>query len=166
VKSALVLVGVAFAAGCGSTGSLEVHPDGRVGSLKIDVSTERDIREFAGKPSKISIERWPGKEGRTLDYRCGRGCMTSYSISRATGKLSDYWTQSSRFRTERGSHVGMSAAESARREGKKPFPGCGFPRYIHLLREDDRLMVLAIWKGKVNSIGYLGRHSIYYDGLC
>jgi hypothetical protein len=167
VSRTLLLLAVFFLAGCGSkASSWDVHPDGRIGPLQIDVSTERDIRDFAGKPDKVTIERMPGYKGRILEYGCTRRCMTTYSISRATGKLSDYWTASPRFTTERGSHVGMSVGEAARRERSKPHPGCGFPRYIHLLLEDDRLMVLAIWKGRVDSIGYLGRHSIYYDGLC
>jgi hypothetical protein len=134
--------------------------------LRIDVSTEAQIRGFAGKPFKVQRELWPGKAGRTLYYRCGRECETAYSISKKTGRLSDYWTQSRRFATERGSRVGMTAERAARLEGRKPHPGCGFPRYIYLRSPDKELFVLAIWKGKVHSIAYLGPHSIYYDGLC
>jgi len=63
----------------------------------------------------------------------------------------------------------MSAARAARLEGKKPHPGCGFPLYLFLRAGDQRgkrLFVLATWKGKIDSIGYLGPHSVYYDGLC
>jgi hypothetical protein len=160
------VLGALVAAGCGSSPVSVVHPDGRIGPLKIDVSTEPEIRKFAGEPFRTRRERWPDAKGRTLEYRCGAGCVTSYSISAATGKLSDYWTQSPQFETEHGSHVGMSARRAARLEGRKALPGCGFPRYIHLRFAPDREFVLAIWKGRVDSIGYLGPHSVYYDGLC
>ncbi len=170
MKQLLLIVGVALVTGCSSgSRSLEVHPDGRIGPLRIDASTEADIRSFAGKPSKVERDFWPGKKGqfgRSLIYSCGRKCMTSYSINQATGRLSDYWTQSARFTTERGSRVGMPAARAARLERKKLLPGCGFPRYIHLRYDDKHIFVLAIWNGRVDSIGYLGPHTVYYDGLC
>jgi hypothetical protein len=170
VRKLLLLLVVLVAAGCGSsTSSWTVYPDGRIGPLEIDVSTELAIRRFAGRPDKVEREVWPGIRAHTLVYRCGRKCETSYSINDKTGKLSDYWTQSPRFRTEHGSFVGMSAARSARLEGRKPHPGCGFPFYLYLRaggNPENRLFVLAIWKGKIDSIGYLGPHSVYYDGLC
>jgi hypothetical protein len=112
---------------------------------------------------------WPGLRGHTLVFRCGRSCETAYSINDKTGKLSDYWTASPRFKTERGSVVGMSAVRAAQLERKRPHPGCGFPIYIYLrssAEPEQRLFVLAIWKGKIDSIGYVGPHSVYYDGLC
>jgi len=171
MKRAFAILAAAVASGCGSSGptAWEVHPDGRIGQLQIDVSTEGEIRRFAGKPSRVEPDFWPGKKGQfghSLQYRCGRKCLTNYSINKATGRLSDYWTQSPRFRTERGSHVGMSAKRAAHLEGRKLVPGCGFPRYLHLRWEHDRIFVLAIWKGRVDSIGYLGPHTVYYDGLC
>jgi hypothetical protein len=171
MKGAFAILAAAVAAGCGGIGptSWEVHPDGRIGPLQIDVSTEAEIRRFAGRPSQVVSEFWPGKKGqfgRSLEYRCGRKCVTNYSINKATGRLSDYWTRSTRFRTERGSHVGMSATRAARLESRTLLPGCGFPRYLYLRSDHDRVFVLAIWKGHVDSIGYLGPHTIYYDGLC
>jgi hypothetical protein len=171
VKRAFAILVVVVASGCGGSGptSWEVHPDGRIGPLQIDVSTEAQIRDFAGNPSKVERDFWPGKKGQfghSLEYRCGRKCLTSYSINNATGRLSDYWTQSPRFRTERGSHVGMRATRAARLEGRKLRLGCGFPRYLYLRSGQGRVFVLAIWKGHVDSIGYLGPHTVYYDGLC
>jgi len=55
----------------------------------------------------------------------------------------------------------MSAKRAAHLEGRKLVPGCGFPRYLHLRWAQDRTFVLAIWKGRVDSIGYLGPHSVY-----
>ena len=144
-------------------------PDGRIGPLQIDVSTEAQIRAFAGKPARVERDFWPGTKGQfghSLQYRCGPGCLTNYSINNATGRLSDYWTKSPHFRTERGSHVGMSATQAASLEGRKLLLGCGFPTYLYLRSDNDRVFVLAIWKGRVDSIGYLGPHTVYYDGLC
>jgi hypothetical protein len=170
MKRSPAILAVAIVAGCGSQPSgLQVHADGRIGPLQIDVSTEAEVRSFAGKPSRVQRDFWPGKKGvfgHTLEYRCGRTCRTSYSINNATGRLSDYWTQSPRFATERGTHVGMPAAKAARLEGRRLLPGCGFPRYIHLRWSHERTFVLAVWNGRVDSIGYLGPHSVYYDGLC
>jgi len=171
VKRALAIVAIGLAAGCAGSAppSWKVLPDGRIGPLQIDVSTETQVRRYAGKPFEVQREFWPGKKGqfgRTLDYRCGPHCITSYSINNRTGRLSDYWTQSPRFVTERGSHPGMSATHAARAEGKKLVPGCGFPHYVHLRWDDSHIFVLAVWKGRIDSIGYLGPHTVYYDGLC
>jgi hypothetical protein len=35
----------------------------------------------------------------------------------------------------------------------------------YLRWDRDRIVVLAIWNGRVDSIGYLGPHTVYYDGL-
>jgi hypothetical protein len=60
----------------------------------------------------------------------------------------------------------MRAARVARLEHKRLHPGCGFPLYVYLRSGSRVEFVLAIWNGKVDSIGYLGPHSVYYDGLC
>ena len=169
MKRVVLLLAVAVTAGCGGSTSWEIHPDGRIGPLEIDVSTDADVRHFAGKPNKVEQERMPGIRAHTLIYGCGRKCETSYSINDKTGKLSDYWTSSPRFRTEHGSYFGMAAKRASRLEHRKPHLGCGFPLYLYLRAANEpaqRLFVLAIWKGKIDSIGYLGPHSTYYDGLC
>jgi hypothetical protein len=117
VRRAVCFVALVGVTGCGSTSrSSEVHPDGRIGSLQIDVSTEQDVRDALGKPFKIAKvlqETGPEAVGHELYYRCGRGCLTVYAISNATGKLADYNTQSRAFVTERGSRVGMPARRAA-----------------------------------------------------
>lgn len=167
MKGALVAVAV-LAAGCGPSAPAEwiVHPDGRVGPLRVDVSTDADVRKAEGRPDKIERIVWPGIRGHTLVYRCGRKCETSYSINDKTGKLSDYWTTSPGFETEHGSAVGMSAVRAARLEHRRPHPGCGFPLYLYVRSDRKVDFVLAIWKGRIDSIGYLGPHTVYYDGLC
>jgi hypothetical protein len=167
--TAVALALMLLAVGASAPGSWVAHPDGRIGPLRIDGTTETQIRAVLGKPLKVEKDYWPGKKGlygHTLTYRCGSACTTQYSINERTGKLSDFWSESQRFVTERGTRVGMTAEEAKRREGKKLVPGCGFPRYIHLRWDERHVFVLAFFHGKVASIGYLGPHTVYYDGLC
>ena len=161
---ALGLIAAATAAGP------VVHPDGRIGVFRLDRTTEAQIRAVAGQPLEVETDFSPGKRGpigRSLTYRCGgAGCRTIYSISNATGALSDFWTSSPRFRTPRGTHVGMTRAEAVRREGTRVRPGCGTGGYIYLRSDARRSFVLNVWGGRVRSMIYLGPHSVYYDGLC
>ena len=144
-----------------------VHADGRIGALRIDRSTEAQVRAVAGRPA--SVRRDPAQNtdpgGWTLVYRCGRGCLTQYSFSRVTRKLSDFRTQSRAFATARGSRVGMGAARAAALEGRRIVEGCpGLVIEIAMARE--RALVLLVDGGRVNEIAYLGSHSVYADGLC
>jgi hypothetical protein len=164
---AAVITAAAFIAS--APGTWVADPDGRVGPFRLDVTTEAQIRSQLGKPLGVIKDYWPGKKGvygRTLTYRCGRKCTTQYSINARTGKMSDWWSQSHRFVTERGTRPGVTAREARTREGKPLLPGCGFPRYIHLRFDEHHIFVLAIFHGRVDSIGYLGPHTVYYDGLC
>src|SRR5262249_42898176 len=72
VKRDLVVLAV-LAAGCGSStpAAWTVHPDGRIGPLRIDVSTDADVRKATGRPDKIEQDVWPSIRGHTLVYRCG-----------------------------------------------------------------------------------------------
>ena len=163
-------VGAVAASAVGAAGGSQiVRADGRIGSLRIDVSTEAQIRALEGKPDRMEDEFFPpGKSpvGDTLYYSCGRSCETAYSINNATGRLSDFETSSPRFLTARGSHVGMRAAAAARRERTRLVPGCGTGPYIHVRWDLHHAFVLTAWGGKVDQIIYLGPHSVYYDGLC
>lgn len=166
----MVLSALFVVTACGSGSSVQrVHPDGRIGALQIDVSTEQDVRDVAGRPFKVAKvlkETGPQPVGHELYYRCGRGCLTVYAISKATGKLADYNTQSREFVTERGSRVGMPAGRAAEREGRKIVGGCGEGHYIHLRFDDRHIFVLGVFAGKVSSIVYLGPHTLSYEGLC
>jgi hypothetical protein len=115
---------------------------------------------------KVRAEVPGGPSGRTLDYRCGRGCQTIYYFNSSTGKLSDFHAESSRFLTERGSYVGMRAAEAARRERAKMVPTCGDDRAIHIRWDLHHAFVLLVWHGKVDGLIYMGPHSMFYEGLC
>ena len=165
---ALALAAVTLVTG-GPPGTWVAHGDGRIGPFRIDVTTEAQIRAELGRPLKVEKDYWPPKKrvyGRTLTYRCGPKCRTHYSINARTGTLSDFWSQSHRFATERGTRPGMTAREARRRERLPLVPGCGFPRYIHLRFDEHHAFVLAIFRSRVASIGYLSPNTVYYDGLC
>jgi hypothetical protein len=171
-RTSLILAFVGLVAAspvAGAGGTQIVRADGHIGSLRIDISTEAQIRALEGKPHRIEDEFFPPRKspvGHTLYYSCGRGCETAYSINNATGRLSDFETSSPRFLTARGSHVGMRAAAAARRERTRLVPGCGTGPYIHVRWDSHHAFVLSAWGGKVDQITYLGPHSVYYDGLC
>jgi hypothetical protein len=102
----LVCVAAHAVIAAGAATSPIVRADGRIGSLRIDVTSEARLRAAAGKPDRVEKQFFPPRTtviGRTLYYRCGRGCETAYSINDSTGKLSDYWSTSPRFVTARGS---------------------------------------------------------------
>lgn len=166
----LCLAGVFATVGCGSGGrSWVVHPDGRIGPLRIDVSTDADVREFAGKPFKVAkvlAEAKPGAVGYELYYRCGRGCVTSYAISYSTRKLSDFTTQSPRFGSEHGSHIGMSARRAAAAERRTIRGACGEGHAIYLRSDEHHTFVLGVFANKVSLIVYQGPHTLSYEGLC
>ena len=133
------------------------------------MSTEQEVRDAVGKPFKVAKvlkETGPKPVGHELYYRCGRDCVTVYAISKATGKLADYDTQSHAFVTEHGSRVGMPARQAAARERRPIVGGCGEGHFIQLRVDGRHIFVLGIFAGKVSSIVYLGPHTLSYEGLC
>jgi hypothetical protein len=164
-----VLAALATPGYASGTSSWVVHPDGRIGPLRIDVSTESDVRHFAGKPFKVEkvfSEAKKAPVGYELYYRCGPGCVTTYAINYATGRLSDFSTQSARFVSERGSHVGMAARRAAAAEHRPIVGACGEGHAIHLRWDDRHIFVLAVFARKVSLIVYQGPHTLSYEGLC
>ena len=166
----LCAVAVLATAACGSHAtSWRVRYDGRIGPLKIDASTESDVRDFAGRPLKVEKVFSEAKKhpvGYELDYRCGRSCVTSYAISYTTGKLSDFTTESPRFVSEHGSRVGMSAKRAAEAEGRRIIEACGEGHVIQLRSDEHHIFVLGVFAGRVSVIVYLGPHTTSYEGLC
>jgi hypothetical protein len=163
-RAAVLLLACLLTGTVGAAARPVVHADGRIGPFRIDRTTEAQLRATLGKPTRVVrvfSEAPRGPSGRTLYYRCGRGCRTAYSFNSSTGKLSDFQTSSPRFVTERGSYVGMKAAEAARRERAKIMPGCGDDRVIR-----RHALAVLVWHGKVDLLVYLGSHSIFYEGLC
>jgi hypothetical protein len=168
-RAAVLLLACFVTATAGEAGRRVVSADGRIGPFQIDRTTEAQLRATLGRPAravKVVAEAPGGPSGRTLYYRCGRGCRTAYSFNSSTGKLSDFQSSSPRFVTVRGSSVGMKAAEAARRERAKIVPSCGDDRAIHVRWDRHHAFVVLVRHGKVDMLVYLGRHSIFYEGLC
>ena len=147
-----------------------VRASGQIGPFHIDRTTEAQLRSIAGPPARVENNFSPGRRrpiGHTLYYRCGGSCLTTYSINDATGKLSDFWTRSPHFRTERGAHVGMRRARAVALERKRVLPSCGIgPGSIYIRSDHGRIFVLGIYRDRVYSMTYLGPHSVHYEGLC
>jgi hypothetical protein len=150
--------------GCGPTAGLMViglnpnratvvSPEGRIGKLRVDVSTRADIRRLAGAPNFIgegatSHGSFEPPRYEILGYVCsrsrerGRGldpgggqpahlfCRTVYFINAKTGKLVSFWTDSKTFRTAKGSRPGMRESVVDRLERSHP--------YIHALTGFER----------------------------
>jgi hypothetical protein len=159
----LLLVGVPSA---GASSRTVVHADGGVGPFWIGRTTEAQLRAKLGPPAKLERPSAGSLLGRLLSYPCGKGCWTRYGISDATSRLSDFTTGSASYVTEHGSYVGMSSAAAARHEGKRLVPGCGDGLYLHIRWDAQHAYVLTAWHGKIDTLVYLGPHSVYYDGLC
>ena len=110
-------------------GSGVVEP-GKVGPLIVDVSGASEVEAFAGSPEAVYTNNSPvtGKPDiQMLGYGCtGTGssqqCETYYWLSKPTGKLVAFNTQSPSFTTTHGTRVGMSGDEARGREpGAKPY---------------------------------------------
>jgi hypothetical protein len=168
-RGVLIVAAALLAAGCGGRGANVVHADGRIGPFRLDVTTEREVRAKLGKPDGVIPKMDPGMTaphgGRTIVYVCGTSCLTEYSFNNDTKTLSDFWTQSGQWQTERGSHPGMTATRAAQIEGRKIGPGCSGDT-IYIRNDQQHAYVLVAWKRKISTITYLGPHSTYYDGLC
>ena len=166
----LSALAVLASADCGAgASSWRVHPDGRIGHLEIDASTEADVRNVAGTPFKIERVSSPTKKrpvGYELYYRCGRSCVTVYAISYATRRLADFVTQSPLFVSERGSHVGMSAIGAAAIEHREIVGACGEGHAIYLRSDKHHTFALGVFAGRVSLITYLGPHTLSYEELC
>jgi len=168
----MLAVGIVALCGCGGTASPRrsvVHADGRIGPFRLDVTTEAQLRAKLGKPEGLIARMDPAVTaphgGRTLAYACGKGCLTEYSFNNDTKTLSDFWTQSSRWATERGSHAGMPFARAAELEHKRAHVGCSGDQ-VDIRTDRKHAYVLISDDKRVDALVYLGPHSTYYDGLC
>lgn len=145
---------VALAAATAALGSVPaggagiVSAAGAVGPLRIDRSSERAVRAFAGRPAFARASRSDPSMPRykALGYGCGRSpgagrrdplligprggprsgvyCRTVYYVNASSGKLAAFFTGSAAFRTPKGTRTGTSQSEAARREGSAPQGGC------------------------------------------
>jgi hypothetical protein len=172
MRRLVFLAAVALLSACGGTASPPrsvVHADGRIGPFRLDVTTEAQLRAKLGKPEGLIKRLDPALTaphgGRALVYVCGKGCLTEYTFNNDTDALADFWTQSPRWSTERGSHPGMPLARAERLEGAHAHPGCSGDQ-VNIRMDAHHTYVVIGWRKRVNDITYLGPHSAYYDGLC
>lgn len=146
-----------------------LHPDGRVGSFRIDVTTKTQLVSALGKArtTMVAVSETTGSRiGLRLAYSCGASCDTVYSFSDKTGTLSDFVTASRSFRTERGSRVGMAAAQAAKLERKPLVPSCASAKVIHVRWDNTHAFVVSTLNRRVSIIAYIGPHTTYYEPFC
>jgi hypothetical protein len=146
-----------------------VHPDGRVGQFRIGVTTRVQLVAALGKP-RTTVDAVPTvggtRTGVRLAYSCGTNCDTVYSFSDETGTLTDFATGSPAVTTERGSHVGLTAARAAKLEGKRLVPGCAAAKVIRVRWDATHKLVVSTLQGRVTALAYLGPHSTYLKPFC
>ena len=98
---------------------------GRIGEVHLG-STLRAVRSYAGSPTRrVQITGENGVPGTEYRYECGRGCGTSY-IFNGRGRLTNFITTSTRWRTAAGTNVGDALEDAEAAEGKQAkIQGCG-----------------------------------------
>ena len=154
--SLAVLIGAPAASGHPKGGVVSIV--GQIGPLRLDRSSEDDIRRAHWPPDRVVVShaREP-RPYRLLVYRCGAGCDTWYYVSRKTGRLSDFQTTLRAFRTPEGSRVGTARREAERREEARAKDGCLFSI---ALRQAGNRLELEIERGKVSRLLLSGPNSV------
>jgi hypothetical protein len=145
-----------------------LHPDGRVGRFRIDVTTRAQVVAALGQPKTtvVALSATKTRIGDRLGYSCGNNCETVFSFSDKTGKLSDFATSSPVYVTERGSHAGMSASRAAKLEGKPLVAGCPPGKVIRVRWDGTHKLGISTLQGLVTIIAYIGPHSTYDKPFC
>lgn len=139
-------------AGAHHGGSGIVGPT-RVGDLKMDVSTEADVRAFAGDPDIVdddSSYAWI----RRLGYHCreDNDCQTFYEINIDADTLFGFATDSKRFRTRRGTRVGHTRKRAERNERRKgDYRLCGEGSGSIVRERDDHVLFIFFYRRRVSS---------------
>jgi hypothetical protein len=141
-------------AGAHHGGSGIVGPT-RIGDLKMDVSTEADVRAFAGEPDLVEVS--PSSERiLRLGYHCRErdeydwvDCRTNYELYRDS-TLSGFYTVSKRFRTRRGTRVGHTRKRAERNERRKADHNlCGGGTRAILRERDDHVLYILFDRRRV-----------------
>jgi hypothetical protein len=134
-------------------GSGTVGPT-RVGDLKMDVSTQADVRAFAGEPDLV--EPSPANERITqLGYHCDERdvCRTTYEVWTESDALAGFATVSKQFRTRRGTRVGHTRKRAERNERRKADHNvCGGGTRAILRERDDHYMYILFDRRRVFEI--------------
>lgn len=126
----------------------------RVGDLKMGVSTEADVRAFAGNPDIVD-DHYPYRWVRQLGYNCrGRDdCRTDYQFDRDTDTLVGFATDSKRFRTRRGTRVGDTRERAVLNERRKAdYNLCDGGNRVILRVHDDHAQYIFFNRRRVSQI--------------
>ena len=139
--------------------SVVVTATGRVGAFQVDRTTEATIRRVAGPPDRVQLFETAGGGpiGKSLLYRCGRGCTTWYYVNRKTHLLANFSGNSPRLVTPNGTRIGMTKAEAERRERARTQNGCLIGIVLHTR---VATLDLGIERGRVSEFRLAGRHSV------
>jgi hypothetical protein len=139
VRSAGVLVLILFATGCssGQKSTAVLTATGRIGPLQMDRSTRADVIAFAGRPDAEGRGRYSSfSPYRVLGYDCttvrDRGfpldnrmwCKTVFFVNQRTGRLGNFFTESSDFSERHGVRIGMETAKAERLLHQIVYVGC------------------------------------------
>jgi hypothetical protein len=110
-------------AGAHHGGSGIVGPT-RVGDLRMDLSTEADVRAFAGEPDLVEVSGSSERIMR-LGYHCREpdeydwvDCRINYEVTVSPAHFR-FYTVSKRFRTRRATRVGDTRKRAERNERRK-----------------------------------------------
>lgn len=150
LAAAAVLVITPVAAARGGSGTVSV--DG-VGPLLFDISSPSDLRDFAGRPDRVTF--WDQNGAPTISanasweiwqYHYPNHGYTWYSFNWDGSEwvLEEFDTTLERFHTARGTRVGMSYAEARRCEHRTFSGGCIDAGLWHIRRQNGQLYSLVV----------------------
>jgi hypothetical protein len=126
----------------------------RIGDLKMRVSTQADVRTFAGNPDIVKDE-FPYEWVVSWGYHCRERfeCRTYYEFNRDTDRLLGFVTRSKRFRTRRGTRVGDTRKRAVRNERRKAdYNVCGGGNRVILRVHDHHAQYIFFNRRRVSQI--------------
>jgi hypothetical protein len=140
MRRAVVLAIVLPAVGCSSSHALPaavLSQSGRIGPLRMDVSTRADVIAFMGHPDAERQGRYSMfAPYRALGYECSKkpdygfplarstSCKTVFFVNRRTRRLGNFYTESSRFSERHGVRIGMRTAKAEHLLQRLAYLGC------------------------------------------
>ena len=120
---------------------ISISSSGRIGSLQLDKSTRKSVVATTGRPAAVRTSRFAGSRVSyvALGYDChdvegrrtlgltlrGPYCTTVFLINRRTGKLTDFFSGSQRYRGPGGIRVGTPSAVAERALHQRLRRACG-----------------------------------------
>jgi hypothetical protein len=114
-----------------ATGGSGVVTPFSIGPLTMNGSTDTDVRAYAGNPARVTYCRGIACNNsgvwKTFVYRFPSRGLTRYTFNQFPGNvwyLEQFYTNLQRFRTQRGTKVGMPAGQAESREHLPNQGGC------------------------------------------